>query len=46
MSVSPLVVEQAPISRFNEWLYYRNELALYDNWRGEEAAMRATKQVH
>lgn len=46
MRISPLEVERAPRSRFYEWLHYRNELALYDNWRGEEAAMRATKQVH
>jgi hypothetical protein len=40
MRISPLELERAPRSRFFEWLYFRNEQALYDNWRAEEATMR------
>jgi hypothetical protein len=50
MKLDPDVIEAKPLSKVFEWLRYRRELGLYENYRAEEAMWRAQqasqKQVH
>jgi hypothetical protein len=46
MQVSPLDLEQAPRSRVFEWLYFRRELGLFQEYKAEEASWRASRQVN
>jgi hypothetical protein len=46
MRVDPDVFRDKPRSRVLEWLHYANEQTLYDNYRAEEAAWRATRRVN
>lgn len=46
MTMDPMVIERAPRSRVLEWVYFRNELGLFRQWKAEEAAWRASRQVN
>ena len=50
MNLDPDVIESKPLSKVFEWLRYRRELGLYENYRAEEAMWRAQqtsqRQVH
>jgi hypothetical protein len=46
MQIDPDLLLAKPRSRVLEYLHYQNEQTLYDNWRAEEAAWRASRRVN
>lgn len=42
MNLSPLEVEAAPKSRVLEWIEFANEQSMFESYRAEEAAWRAS----
>ncbi len=43
MNLNPLELERAPRSRVRQWLDFAEERAMYESYRAEEAAWRASR---
>lgn len=45
MNTDPLTLERAPRSRVEEWMHFAAEWGMYQQYRTEEAELRARAQV-